>query len=158
MTTLKAAVVYDSNFGNNLKLAEALTRGLERSEVTVDCLKVGSFDVHALSGYDFLAVGGPTNIARMSKAMQGFFEELRTVDIRGKRGFCFGTRMDSRMNLFDINGSAKRIEGKLRKKKVHIIKPRVNVLVEGREGPMTEGSEHLFEEIGAELADLLGAA
>jgi len=156
--TSKAAVIYDSNFGNNMKLAEALTRGLEKSGVTVDCMKVGSFDVHTLSGFDFIVVGGPTNIARMSKSMQGFFEELGPVDISGKQGFCFGTRMDSRMNLYDINGSAKRIEGKLRKKKVQIIKPRVNVLVEGREGPMTEGSETLFESIGAELADLLGAA
>ena len=151
-----AAVVYDSNFGNNMKLAEALARGLREGGAVVDCIKIGSFNVQKLSGYDFIAIGGPTHIARMSKPMKEFFDELSSLSLRGKLGFCFGTRMESNMNRFDINGSAKRIEGKLKKNKVKIIKPRVNVIVQGREGPLKEGSEIHFNEIGKELADLLG--
>lgn len=155
--TIQAAVVYDSYFGNNMRLAKALTTGLEEGGATVECMKIGSFDIQKLSSFDFIAVGGPTHIARMSKPMKEFFDELRTVNLRGKRGFCFGTRMESKMNRFDINGSAKRIEGRLKKNKVKLIKPRINIIVEGREGPLTEGSETQFNEIGHEIAKLMEA-
>ena len=156
--TLQATVIYDSNFGNNMKLAQALTSGLEKGGANVDCMKIGSFNIQKLSDCDLIAVGGPTHIARMSKPMKEFFDSLGSLDLRGKCGFCFGTRMESRMNRFDINGSAKHIEGRLKKKQVKIIKPRVNVLVEGREGPLTEGSETKFKEIGQELAKLMEPA
>ena len=146
----KAAVVYDSRFGNNMRLANALTQGLGDEGVTVDCLRVGEFDEATLIGYDLIVVGGPTNMARMSKPMQEFFRRLKSVRLRGKKGFCFGTRIESKMNVFDINGSAKKIEGKLRGRGVRMVKPAVNVIVE--EGPLVSGSEELFQRIGAELA------
>ena len=153
--TIQAAVIYDSNFGNNMKLAQSLANGLENSGANVDCIKIGSFDIQRLTFYELIAVGGPTHIARMSKPMKEFFDSLDSVDLRGKSGLCFGTRMESRMNRFDINGSAKRIEGRLKKKRVKIIKPRVNIIVEGREGPLKEGSETKFNEIGQELPKLM---
>lgn len=157
MTNLKAVVVYDSNFGNNMKLAQSLSSGLEAKGILVDCMKIGTFNVKKLSEYDLIVAGGPTQIARISKPMRDFFDEISSIDLGGKHGFCFGTRMESKMNRFDINGSAKRIEGRLKKKKVQIIKPRVNVIVEGREGPLSKGSEGLFEKIGIELACLMEA-
>lgn len=151
----KAAVVYDSKFGNNMRLAKALAKGLTYEGVSVDCLKVSEFDEASLTDYDLIVVGGPTNMARMSKRMQGFFHRLKTVKLRGKKGFCFGTRIESRMNILDINGSAKKIEGKLRGRGVSIVKPAVNVIVEGREGPTVPGSTELFNRIGSELARLI---
>jgi len=151
----KAAVVYDSKFGNNMRLAKALTQGLLDEGVTVDCLKVGEFNEATLTDYDLIIVGGPTNMANMSKPMQWFFHRLKSVKLHGKKGFCFGTRIESKMNIFDINGSAKKIEGKLRGRGVRMVKPAVNVIVEGREGPTVSGSEELFLHLGAELAGLI---
>ncbi len=151
----KAAVVYDSRFGNNKRLADALTKGLTGEGVAVDCLKVGEFDEANLTDYDLIVVGGPTNMARMSKPMQEFFHHLKSIRLRGKKGFCFGTRIESKMNVFDINGSAKKIEGKLRGRGVRMVKPAVNVIVEGREGPTVSGSVEEFNRIGAELAGLI---
>jgi flavorubredoxin len=151
----QVAVIYDSNFGNNGKLARALSTGLQRAGLSVDILKIGEFNPSDLQKYELLCLGGPTQIARISKNMRAFFKDIKSVDLRGKKGFCFGTRMDSRMNFFDINGSAKKIESKLKKKGVKILKKAVNVLVEGREGLVVEGSEGDFEELGYELGGVL---
>ena len=150
----QAAVVYDSNFGNNERLAQALKKGLTESGLAVDLLKVGTFKSGILTEYDLICVGGPTQIARISKPVKTFFPELESVNLRGKKGFCFGTRMDSRMNVFNINGSAKKIEGRLKRKGVRMQLPAVNVIVEGREGPLISGSEKRFIDLGVELGEM----
>ena len=152
----QAAVIYDSNFGNNERLAQALKKGLTESGLAVDILKVGGFEPGILADYDLICVGGPTHMSRISKPVKEFFMELRSVNLWGKKGFCFGTRMDSRMNVFDINGSAKKIEGKLKRKGVRMLIPAVNVIVEGREGPLVTGTEKRFVDLGVELEEMAG--
>jgi flavodoxin len=152
---IRAAVIYDSNFGNNEKLAKALSAGLERAGVHVDLLKIGEFNHTKIQDYELICLGGPTHITRTSQNMRDFLDEIKKVNLRGKKGFCFGTRMDSRMNIFDINGSAKKIEGKLRRRGLKMVKEAVNVIVEGREGPLAEGSENRYKEIGHDLGGIL---
>ena len=151
----QAAVVYDSRFGNNEKLAQALKTGMVNTGLSVDTMKIGDFDPRTLPRYDLICVGGPTHVARMSNPVKSFFSELQTIDLRGKKGFCYGTRMKSRMNVLGINGSAKKIEGKLKRKGVHMLVPAVNIIVEGREGPLVSGSEKRFIDIGAELGEMM---
>ena len=152
---IHAAVIYDSNFGNNEKLAQALSTGLKESGVFVDLLKIGDFNHSTIQNYGLICLGGPTHIARISENMKAFFTEIEGVSLRGKRGFCFGTRLDSRMNIFDVNGSAKKIQSRLKKKGVKMVKEAVNVIVEGREGPLVEGSEKAFTELGQELGGIV---
>jgi len=152
---IHAAVIYDSNFGNNEKLAQALSTGLQRAGLVVDLLKIGEFNHTSIQNYELVCLGGPTHIARISENMRVFLNDIKSTNLRGMKGFCFGTRMDSRMNIFDINGSAKKIERKLKKKGVKMVKEAVNVLVEGREGPLVEGSENVFKELGYEIGGIL---
>jgi len=151
----KAIVVYDSRFGNTEKIARALALGIEKQGVNVDCRKVDEVDVAELVEYDFLAVGGPTHIASMSEPMKGFLEDLKKVDISDKIGFCFDTRNRSRFNRFDLNSAAKRIEKKMKKMKVKMIKPRESAIVEGREGPLEKEAEEAFDRLGTEIAALI---
>ena len=150
----QAVVIYDSNFGNNELLAQALSTGLSKAGLSVDVLKIGEFNHSNIQNYDLICIGGPTHITRTSENMRVFFNDIKSVNLRGKRGFCFGTRMDSRMNVFDINGSARKIERKLKKKGVKMMKGSVNVLVLGREGPLAEGSEKIFNELGYKIGGL----
>jgi flavodoxin len=152
---INAAVIYDSNFGNNEKLAKALSTGLQEAGLSVDLLRIGEFSHSTIQNYDLVCLGGPTHIARISENMKAFFTDIKSVDLRGKLGFCFGTRLDSRMNIFDINGSAKKIQGKLKKKGVKMVKDAENVLVAGREGPLVAGSEESFTELGLELGGMV---
>jgi flavorubredoxin len=148
-------VIYDSNFGNNEKLAKALSKGLRQAGLSVDVLKIGEFNHSKIQNYELICLGGPTHMAGISENMRAFLDDIKSANLRDKKGFCFGTRMDSRMNVFDINGSAKKIESKLKKKGVKMVKEAVNVIVEGREGPLVEGSEGNFKEFGYELGGIL---
>jgi len=87
--------------------------------------------------------------------MKKFLEKLKTVDIRGKKGFCFDTRVESRFNRFDLNSAAKRIEKKMKKMKVKMIKSRESAIVEGREGPLEKGAQETFEKLGKEIVELI---
>ncbi|MCW3978193.1 MAG: flavodoxin family protein [Candidatus Bathyarchaeota archaeon] len=159
MKMRKGIVAYDSNFGNTEKIARALARGLEEKGVEVDCLRIDEVDVERLAEYDFIAVGGPTHMIRTSKPMKAFLERLRTVDLRGLKGFSFDTRNESRMNgrrwLLLENSAARVIEGVLKSRGVDTVKPRHSAIVEGREGPLYDGMEELFTQMGAEIAGTL---
>jgi flavodoxin len=155
----KGIVIYDSNFGNTEKIARALALGLGEKGAEIDCLKVNQVDIERLAEYDFIAVGGPTHIISASKPMKEFLERLKAVDLRGLKGFSFDTRNESRMNsrmwlLFE-NSAARVIESALRGMKVDIVRPRRSAIVEGREGPLHEGMEETFRQIGVEIAESL---
>ena len=148
----KAIVIYDTRFGNTEEIARALALGVEKQGVKVDCVKVDEVDVDGLVEYDLLAIGGPTHMAGMSQPMKEFLEELKAVDIGGKKGFCFDTRNQSRLNRFDLNSAAKKIEKKMKRMKVKMIKPRESAIVAGREGPLEKGALRTFEKLGKEIA------
>ncbi len=154
--TTKAIVVYDSNFGNTERIARALAAGLRDGGIDADTARVDGVEAGELAGYDFIAVGGPTHIISASKPMKEFLERLKTVDLRGLKGFSFDTRNESRMNsrmwLMLENSAARVIEGALRKEKMDIVRPRRSAIVEGREGPLHEGMEETFRQIGVEIA------
>ncbi len=155
----KAIVVYDSGFGNTEKIAKALARGMEKQGVEVDCVRVDEVEVDKLVEYDLLAIGGPTHMLGMSEPMKGFMNRLKVVNIGGTKGFAFDTRNESRMNkkswFMLENSAARRIEGKMKSMKVKIVRPRESALVIGGEGPLAEGMEEAFEQIGAEIAELI---
>jgi flavodoxin len=157
MKIRKGIVVYDSNFGNTEKIARALARGMEGKGAKVDRLRIDEVNIEGLVGYDFIAVGGPTHILRTSKPMKAFLEKLRTVDLSGLKGFSFDTRNESRLNsrhwLLLENSAARVIEGVLKNRKVGIVRPRCSALVEEKEGPLHDGMEEMFRNIGSEIAE-----
>jgi len=152
----RAIVLYHSLFGNTKAVAESLARGIENSGIEVDCLSIDKVDINQIPSYDLLAIGGPTHMIGMSKPMKEFMERLRSVNLRGMKGFSFDTRNHSRMNdkkwLAIENSAARRIEGKMKRMKMKIVRPRQSAIVEGREGPLDEGVEETFRQIGAEIA------
>jgi hypothetical protein len=125
----------------------------------INCLRIDEVDVGGLTEYAFIALGGPTHMIRTSKPMKAFLERLKTVDLRGLKGFSFDTRNESRMNsknwLLLENSAARVIEGVLKSRNVDIVRPRHSALVEGREGPLHDGMEEMFTQIGSEIAESL---
>lgn len=151
----KAIVIYSSEYGNTQKISKALAKGIGKQVISVECLEINQINLNELADYDFLAVGGPTHNLGLSKDMKKFLEELKTVDLTGKNGFCFDTRVESRFNKFDLNSAAKRIEKKLRKLKVVMSKPRQSAIVTEREGPLEEGAAKRFLQTGIEIAEFI---
>jgi flavodoxin len=149
----KALVVYDSVYGNTEKVARALAKGLEDGGVYVDCVRVEAAKFDEFNGYDLLVVGGPVHAWSASKPIKAFLERLKSVEgLSGKKAFALDTKM-SRSRL--AGSAAGKIEGKLKSLGLTIIKPHASAVVKGRKGPLEEGAEETFKQLGAELAKMM---
>ncbi len=65
---MKIVVVYESLFGNTMKIAEAVAEGLAGAG-PVTTVEIGELDLEVLEGVDLLVVGGPTHAHGMSRSM-----------------------------------------------------------------------------------------
>lgn len=144
----KAMVVYDSKFGNTEKVAKALASGIKSGGVEVDCVRVEAVTLDKLADYDLLAVGGPTQAFGISGPVKTFLQKLEGLDLKGKKAFAFDTKMKSRL----AGSAADGIEKRLTRLGMSIAKPHLSAIVKGREGPLEEGTENTFRQIGAEIA------
>ncbi len=155
----RALIVYHSLFGNTKTIAMSLAKGIKEAGIETDCLSIDEVDISAIPSYDFLAIGGPTHKISISKPMKAFLHRLKKTDLREMKGFSFDTRNPSRLNqkswLMLENSAAKRIESLMKRMKIKIIYPRQSALVEGREGPLLDGAEARFKQLGTTLANLL---
>lgn len=158
---IKALILYNSLFGNTKTVAEQLALGLQAENVFTDCVNIKEIKRENFVNYDFIAIGGPTHKISLSEDMKDFFKTTGNhLKLTGKQGFAFDTRKESKMNskryfIFE-NSAARRIEGKMKKMRIKIIKQRESALIEpNRKGPLQPGVKEKFFEIGKELAHLL---
>jgi flavorubredoxin len=147
---MKALVIYDSLYGNTEKVARALASGMREGGVDVECVRANAVDVGTLDTYDMLAIGGPTHAFGLSDTMKTFTKRLDDANLKGKQGFAFDTKMKSRF----AGSAGKRIEQRMKHSGVKVLMPHVSAIVVGREGPLAEGTEEKFRQIGIELARL----
>ncbi|MDH5451601.1 MAG: flavodoxin family protein [Candidatus Bathyarchaeota archaeon] len=143
----RAIVIYDTKFGNTEKIARALARGMEKQGTKVDCVNTDEVDIDKLVEYDFLAIGGPTHAFGVSQPMKAFLEKLKGVDIKGKKAFAF----DTKYKAWWAGSAGKRIEKTLKRLGMSLVKPHSSAIVTGSEGPLKDGMEEMFEQIGGEM-------
>ena len=154
---VKALVLYNSLFGNTRIVAEQLALGLQEEKIITDCISIKEIERDSIKNYDFIAIGGPTHNINLSKDMKEFFRTtLFHLKLKGKKGFAFDTRKESKMNakhyfIFE-NSAARRIQSKLKRMKIKIIRDRESALIEPtRKGPLLPGVKEKFYLIGKEL-------
>ncbi|MFX1283427.1 MAG: flavodoxin family protein [Promethearchaeota archaeon] len=156
---VRALVLYHSLFGNTKDVALSLAKGIEETGIETVYMGIDEVNINQIPNYDFLAIGGPTHMIGLSKAMKAFLKNLKSVNLRGMKGFSFDTRNHSRMNkkrwLILENSAARRIEGKMKSMKIKIIRPRQSAIVYGREGPLESEVKVVFREIGKEIGAIL---
>ena len=145
----KAVVLFDTKFGNTKKIAKALALGMEKQGIEVDCVSVENVQIDTLTEYDLVAIGGPTHGFGMSAPMKTFVMKLENLNLKNKSAFAFDTRTGSRF----WGSAAKGIEKRLKGIGMVIVKPRYSAIVKGLKGPLQEGAEKKFDQIGTELAD-----
>ena len=156
---MKAIVLYDTLFGNTEKVAGRLAAGRQHTGVEAEAINIKAAIVETLEGYDLLALGAPTQYFTASKPLKEFLARLESIDLKGKQGFAFDTKLESRLS----GSAAKYIEKKLIEKGLEIIRPRASAIVVGQkaktaqagEAILKEGMESFFESIGQELGNLL---
>jgi flavodoxin len=145
---IRALILYHSLFGNTKEVALSLAKGIEETGVETECLGIDEVRIDQIPNYDFLAIGGPTHMIGLSKDMKIFLKKLKSINLKGIKGFSFDTRNPSRLNkkrwLVLENSAARKIEGKMKGMKIVIIKPRKSAIVYGREGPLESNVEFSF--------------
>ena len=143
---MKAVIVYDSNYGNTLAVAEVIAGAL--SGVSARLVPAQHFVPGILAPGDLLVVGSPINgwqpTARMRNALAG----LPSNALQGVGAAAF----DTRVKLFIHGDAARKISRALQSLGARIISTPMGFYVEGRDGPMADGE---LERAAAWAATLL---
>jgi len=153
---MKSIVIYGSRYGNTEKIAKSLEAGLKAAGVETACVDEAAVKAEDLRQYDLICVGAPTEMFSAYKPTKDFLDGL-AVDLSGKFGFAFDTKVDSHFS----GSAAKVIERELDSFRLKIVAPRESAIVIAEKGVkgahLKEGEEARFEQIGRELGKTLSA-
>jgi flavodoxin len=144
---MKALVVYDSQYGNTERIAQAIghTLGLQED---VQVLRVGEVTTEHLAGTTLLIVGSPTQRFRPTMGTMDFLKRIPKDGLKGIKVAAFDTRLtekeigENRILAFFVRifgYAAKPISNELEKKGGERILPPEGFYVDGMEGPLIEG-------------------
>jgi flavodoxin len=155
---MKAIIIYHTRFGNTERIAKSLEIGLKEATDIQDvvCINVrdGVRDIDSLKEYDIICIGAPTEGFSAPKPIKQFLTKLKGVNLAGKYGFAFDTRVDSRLS----GSAAKFIEKELKKQGLQIVSPVESAIVFAlkemgtiTDARLKEGEEKRFEQVGLQL-------
>jgi flavodoxin len=157
---MRACIIFDTRYGNTEKIAKSFETGLKEAGIQSLCVNVRDMVIDSLKEYDLICVGGPTEGFTASKPTKEFLGKLKSVDLSGKCGFAFDTKLDWRFS----GSAAKFIEKELSDLGLRIVAPRESALVSALKeaGTITgarlnEGEEKRFEQVGLQVGTALAA-
>lgn len=164
---MKAIVIYHSRYGNTERIAKSLAMGLKKASGIQDavCFSVrdivlSAVDNNSLEEYDIICMGAPTEGFSAPKPIKEFLGKLKRLNLAGKYGFAFDTKVDSRLS----GSAAKFIEKELKSQGLQIVVPRQSAIVFAlkemgsiTDARLKEGEDKRFEQIGLQLGTELPA-
>jgi|SRR5215211_2642270 len=161
---MKAVIIYHTRYGNTERIAKSLEIGLKEASGIQDVVCTNVRDVvsaiDSLKEYDIICIGAPTEGFSVPKPIKEFLAKLKGVNLDGKYGFAFDTKLDSRLS----SSAAKFIEKELSNQGLIIIAPRESAIVFSTKerGAITraklkEGEEERFRKFGTQLGRALAA-
>jgi flavorubredoxin len=161
---MKAIVIYHTRYGNTERIAKSLEMGLKEAsgignvvcinvrDVVISEAAAGANDF--LKEYDIICIGAPTEGFSAPKPIKEFLGKLKRINLTGKYGFAFDTKVDSKLS----GSAAKFIEKELKSQGLQIVAPRESAIVFALKemGTITgarlkEGEEKRFKQIGLQL-------
>jgi flavodoxin len=153
---MKACVVFDTRYGNTLKIAKSLESGLKGAGIDAFCLNAKDVTSESIRESDLMCVGAPTEWHTAYRPIREFLRGLHRQDVAGKFGFAFDTKLERPL----AGSAAKPIEEELRSLGFRIIAPResATVFLEGGNvggAKLKEGEEKRFEGIGLRIGGVL---
>ena len=155
---LKSIIIYHTRFGNTERIAKSIEMGLKEASGLQDVVCINVTDVMAIidsvKEYDLICVGSPTEGFTAPKPIKQFLRKLKSIDLSGKYGFAFDTKVESRL----AGSAAKFIEKELTSQDLQLITARRSAIVYPLKeiGSITgarlkEGEEKTFEQVGLQL-------
>jgi flavodoxin len=135
---MNALVVYDSQFGNTERIAQALAGALSAGG-QARAVRVDPTQPVELQGVDVLIVGGPTQGWRATPATGSWLEAAGPERLRGRTVACFDTRFRGPRGL---TGSAARALAKqLQGMGAPLLLPPESFFVKGWQAPVLYNGE-----------------
>lgn len=129
---MKALIVYDSQYSNTQKVAEAIAKVFGSDGMIV---KVDDFRPAMLRGVDVLIVGSPTHAWNYTPSIGSFLATLQSENVSGMYAAAFDTSYSS---IF-AGSAARRINKALKRMgNVMLTRPK-RFFVIGTEGPLAKG-------------------
>jgi flavodoxin len=129
-------VVYDSQFGNTERIAQAIASAV-RDDGLAQAVRVDPVHPLKLQGFDLLVIGCPTQGWRPTPAIQSWLASLSIEQLYNVGVACFDTRFPKSRWL---TGSAARVIGRtLSRRGTTLLVPPESFFVSGKEGPLVEG-------------------
>ncbi len=147
---MKAAVVYQSRWGNNQRIAQAITRGL--SEGGADATLIEVDDAGGLApDVDLLVVGAPTRAGRATGKIKKFIKHEVGGAWAGKSFAAFGTGLKDRGEKVEPKG-ADDVFTRLEAAGLKPAAPAFKATVAAMKGPLLEDEAERAQEFGRKLA------
>ena len=130
---MKTLVVYDSQYGNTARVAEAIGAAVA-GESRV--LRIGEAKPSELGSFDLVIVGAPTQGGRATDAMRAFLDRVPALD--GAKVAVFDTRLRARwVKVFGF--AAGKIAEKMKSLGATLVAEPEGFVVEGKKGPLAGG-------------------
>ncbi len=147
---MNALVVYDSQFGNTERLAQAIADTL-RASGQAQAVRVDLARPVSLQGVDLLIVAGPRQRQRMSPALRALFERLPRRELKDVPAAAFDTRY--RMSRLLSGSAAAGIANRLKREGARLVVPPESFFMERDVPPQGEKRHHEMERLepGEEL-------
>jgi len=146
--------LFATRFGTTEVVARAFERGLKEAGMDTFCARTRDITPSSLHDFDLICLGGPTEVFTATKELKEFLNSMGGIDMDGKFGFAFDTKLDSRMS----GSAAKYIEHALDDKGLHMIADRQSAIVTSQKdggkivgADLREGEEKRFEELGVRI-------
>ena len=138
---MKKLVIYDSQYGNTKKIAEAVANAIKG-----DLVGVEELSEELVEGASLLVVGSPTQGGRPTQRLQDFFFTLPGDSLKGVSIASFDTRLkESNLNFAlkllvkTIGYAASKMETLLVSKGGRVVNTAEGFFVKGKEGPLMDG-------------------
>src|SRR5215216_7676007 len=150
---MKAVIIYHTRYGNTERIAKSLEIGLKEASGIQDVVCTNVRDVvsaiDSLKEYDIICIGAPTEGFSAPKPIKEFLAKLKGVNLDGKYGFAFDTKVSSRLS----GSAAKFIEKELKSQGLQIVSPLESAIVFTlKDGArLKEGEDKRFEQVGLKL-------
>jgi len=133
---MNALVLYDSQYGNTERIAQAIADALGPGG-QARAVRVAKETPCSLEGIDLLIMGCPTQGWRPTLAIQSFLEHVEDGAWSGLAAAAFDTRFRGPRLL--TGSAAQRIAQSLQKKGCSLLLPAESFFVKGTEGPLQDG-------------------
>jgi menaquinone-dependent protoporphyrinogen IX oxidase len=148
---IKVFVVYDTKYGNTKLAAEKVVEGLKEVEgIEADIGYAKEVDPATLADYDAIVIGAPNHMARPSRTMTKFVDELAKIDLKAKDAAVFDTYAGKERMDRAIKKLEKIVETKL--PGINLISPGLSVRVHGVTGPVVDGELSRCVDFGKKIA------